>query len=164
LIFDDVLAALEARRSPVIITERSDHVALLAERFEKIARNVVVLKGGQSERQHRALMERLASIADHEERLLIATGRYVGEGFDDPRLDTLFLAMPISWRGALAQYAGRLHRLHDGKREVIIYDCVDPRVPMLARMAARRRAGYGSLGYEISLHSSEHKIELFARH
>jgi superfamily II DNA or RNA helicase len=164
LIFDDVLAALEAKRSPVIITERSDHVALFAERFEKFAKNVVVLKGGQSDRQRRALMERLASIADHEERLLIATGRYLGEGFDDPRLDTLFLAMPISWRGTLAQYAGRLHRLHDRKREVIIYDYVDPRVPMLARMAARRRAGYSSLGYEIGLNGSEHKMGLFADH
>lgn len=162
LIFDDVLAALEVRRSPVIITERSDHVALLAERFEKFAKNVVVLKGGQTERQRRALMERLSSIADHEERLLIATGRYLGEGFDDPRLDTLFLAMPISWRGTLAQYAGRLHRLHDRKREVIVYDYVDARVPMLARMAGRRRAGYGSLGYEIGLDSSEHKRGLFA--
>ena len=164
LIFDDVLAALDAKRSPVIITERSDHLALLAKRFEKFAKNVVVLKGGQSDRQRRALMERLSSVADHEERLLIATGRYLGEGFDDPRLDTLFLAMPISWRGTLAQYAGRLHRLHDGKREVIIYDYVDRRVPMLARMAAKRRAGYGSLGYEIGLDSSEHKKELFARH
>jgi superfamily II DNA or RNA helicase len=162
LIFDDVLAALEAKRSPVIITERSDHVALFAERFEKFAKNVVVLKGGQSDRQRRSLIERLASIADHEERLLIATGRYLGEGFDDPRLDTLFLAMPISWRGTLAQYAGRLHRLHDRKREVIIYDYVDPHVPMLARMAARRRAGYSSLGYGIGLNSSEHKRGLFA--
>ena len=162
LIFDDVLAALEAKRSPVIITERSDHVALFAERFEKFAKNVVVLKGGQSDRQRRFLIERLASIADHEERLLIATGRYLGEGFDDPRLDTLFLAMPISWRGTLAQYAGRLHRLHDRKREVIIYDYVDPHVPMLARMAARRRAGYSSLGYGIGLNSSEHKRGLFA--
>lgn len=112
--------ALEAKRSPVIITERSDHVALFAERFRKFAKNVVVLKGGQSDRERRALMERLASIADDEERLLIATGRYLGEGFDDPRPDTLFLAMPISWRGTLAQYAGRLHRRDDRKREVII--------------------------------------------
>jgi superfamily II DNA or RNA helicase len=95
-------------------------VALFAERFRKFAKNVVVLKGGQSDRERRALMERLASIADDEERLLIATGRYLGEGFDDPRPDTLFLAMPISWRGTLAQYAGRLHRRDDRKREVII--------------------------------------------
>jgi superfamily II DNA or RNA helicase len=161
LIFDDVLAALEAKRSPVIITERSDHVTFFANRFGKFAKNVVVLKGGQSDRQRRSLMERLRSIADHEERLLIATGRYLGEGFDDPRLDTLFLAMPISWRGTLAQYAGRLHRLHDSKRDVFIYDYVDPHVPMLARMAARRRAGYGSLGYEIGSNGSEQTKQLF---
>lgn len=130
-------------------------MALFAERFEKFAKNVVVLKGGQSDRQRRVLMERLASISDHEERLLIATGRYLGEGFDDPRLDTLFLAMPISWRGTLAQYAGRLHRLHDRKREVVIYDYVDRNVPMLARMAAKRRTGYGALGYEIGTNGSE---------
>lgn len=164
LIFDDVLAALETKRSPVIITERSDHVTLFAERFRKFAKNVVVLQGGQSDRQRRDLIERLASIADHEERLLIATGRYLGEGFDDPRLDTLFLAMPISWRGTLAQYAGRLHRLHDRKREVIIYDYVDPHIPMLARMAARRRTGYGSLGYEIGSNRSEQTKQLFAAH
>jgi superfamily II DNA or RNA helicase len=110
------------------------------------------------------LVERLASIADHEERLLIATGRYLGEGFDDPRLDTLFLAMPISWRGTLAQYAGRLHRLHDRKREVIIYDYVDSHIPALARMAARRRAGYSSLGYEIGSSGSEQTKQLFTAH
>ena len=83
--------------------------------------------------------------------MLIATGRYLGEGVDDPRLDTLFLVMPISRRGTLAEYAGRLHRLRDAKREVVIYDYVDPRVPMLTRMAARRRAEYGLLGYEIGV-------------
>lgn len=155
LIFDDVLAALEQKRSPVLITERSNHVTMLAERFERFAKNVIVLRGGQSEQQRRALAERLAAIADQEERLLIATGRYLGEGFDDSRLDTLFLAMPISWRGTLAQYAGRLHRLHDRKREVVIYDYVDRNVPMLARMAVKRRAGYGALGYEIGTNSSE---------
>lgn len=79
--------------------------------------------------------------------MLIATGRYIGEGFDDARLDTLFLTMPISWRGTLAQYAGRLHRLHPGKREVIIYDYVDEAVPVLARMSGKRIKGYDSLGY-----------------
>lgn len=80
----------------------------------------------------------------------MATGRYLGEGFDDPRLDTLFLTMPISWKGTLAQYAGRLHRLYDRKRDVIIYDYVDENVPVLARMAAKRRTGYGALGYTIT--------------
>jgi superfamily II DNA or RNA helicase len=77
----------------------------------------------------------------------VATGRYLGEGFDDARLDTLFLTMPISWRGILAQYAGRLHRLHAAKRDVVIYDYVDGNEPMLAKMAVKREAGYRSLGY-----------------
>ena len=87
---------------------------------------------------------------DTEERLVLATGRYLGEGFDDASLDTLFLTMPISWRGTLAQYVGRLHREHHAKREVIVYDYVDSGVAMLARMALKRQTGYRSLGYEIS--------------
>jgi superfamily II DNA or RNA helicase len=89
-------------------------------------------------------------VPDGEERVLLATGRYLAEGFDDPRLDTLFLTMPISWRGTLAQSAGRLHRLHRTKRQVIIFDYVDEREPVLARMAAKREAGCASLGYEIA--------------
>jgi hypothetical protein len=85
-----------------------------------------------------------------EERLVLATGRYLGEGFDDASLDTLFLTMPISWRGTLAQYVGRLHREHHAKREVIVYDYVDSGVPLLARMALKRQTGYRSLGYENS--------------
>ena len=81
--------------------------------------------------------------------MLVATGRYLGEGFDDARLDTLFLTMPISWRGTLAQYAGRLHRLHHSKREVRIYDYVDANEPMLSKMARKRLIGYRSLGYEV---------------
>ena len=89
----------------------------------------------------------LASIPVDEERLLLATGRYIGEGFDDACLDTLFLALPVSWKGTLVQYAGRLHRLHPGKREVRIVDYVDSKVPMLARMFERRRIGYRAMGY-----------------
>jgi len=147
MIFDDVLSALEAGRSPVVITERKDHLALLAECLAKFAKNVIVLQGGMGARQRRQAMAALATLPDHEERLLLATGRYLGEGFDDARLDTLFLTMPIAWRGTLAQYAGRLHRLHAAKREVIVYDYVDAEEPMLARMAAKRRAGYHNLGY-----------------
>ena len=97
----------------------------------------------------RNIAARLAAIPQGEERVIVATGRYLGEGFDDSRLDTLFLTMPIAWKGTLAQYAGRLHRLNDVKREVIIYDYVDMRVPALARMAAKRRIGYQSIGYKI---------------
>ena len=112
LIFDDILSALEAGRSPVVITERKDHLDMLAGRLSKFAKNVVVLRGGMGARRSRAASEALEAISDGEERVLVATGRYLGEGFDDARLDTLFLTMPISWRGTLAQYAGRLHRLH----------------------------------------------------
>jgi superfamily II DNA or RNA helicase len=89
----------------------------------------------------------LASIPVDEERLILATGRYIGEGFDDTRLDTLFLALPVSWKGTLVQYAGRLHRLHPGKHEVRIVDYVDSKVPMLARMFEKRRVGYRAMGY-----------------
>ena len=147
LIFDDILSALEAGRSPVVITERKDHLDLLADRLSKFAKNVIVLSGGMSARQLRAVTESLATIPAGEERILVATGRYLGEGFDDARLDTLFLTMPISWRGILAQYAGRLHRLYSAKRDVVIYDYVDGNEPMLAKMAAKREAGYRSLGY-----------------
>jgi superfamily II DNA or RNA helicase len=161
MIFDDVLSALEAGRSPVVITERKDHVDTLAERLSRFAKNVIVLRGGMCARDRRAALQALSQTPDDEERVLVATGRYLGEGFDDARLDTLFLAMPISWRGLLAQYAGRLHRLHPAKREVVIYDYVDELEPMLAKMALKRRAGYQSLGYtEIAgqdVHSSGHQ-------
>lgn len=147
LIFGDILSALEAGRSPVVITERKDHLDLLADRLAKFAKNVIVLRGGMSARQLRAATESLATIPAGEERVLVATGRYLGEGFDDARLDTLFLTMPISWRGILAQYAGRLHRLHAAKRVVVIYDYVDGNEPMLAKMAVKREVGYRSLGY-----------------
>jgi len=77
----------------------------------------------------------------------LATGRYIGEGFDDARLNTLFLALPVSWKGTLVQYAGRLHRLHPTKREVRIVDYVDRKVPMLARMFEKRLVGYRAMGY-----------------
>ena len=151
LIAEDVLKALSSNRSPLVLTERREHLALLVERLSPFARNVLVLKGGMGPRQRQQLIARLSEIPDKEERLLISTGRYLGEGFDDARLDTLFLALPVSWRGTLAQYAGRLHRLHDTKKEVIIYDYADLDVPVLARMFERRRQGYKAIGYEISV-------------
>ena len=158
LIFDDVLAALEERRSPIVITERKDHLQTIAERLSRFAKNVIVLKGGMRAKERKKATEALEAVPDGEERIIVATGRYLGEGFDDARLDTLFLTMPISWRGTLAQYAGRLHRLHGAKREVVIYDYVDVDEPVLAKMAAKREAGYKTLGYEVT-----HAGELFSR-
>jgi superfamily II DNA or RNA helicase len=146
VIFDDVLTALEAGRCPLILTERRDHLETLRARFERFTRNLVVLHGGMAAGKLRSAQAGLQP-GGTGERLVLATGRYLGEGFDDSRLDTLFLVMPISWSGTLAQYVGRLHRDHDGKREVMVYDYVDRAVPVLARMAAKREKGYKALGY-----------------
>ncbi len=150
MIIDDIIAAVEEGRSPVVITERTEHLELLAEALGKAVKHVIVLRGGMGVKQRRSVAEQLSSIPGSEERIIVATGRYLGEGFDDSRLDTLFLTMPISWKGTLSQYAGRLHRLHSGKREVRIYDYADFNVPMLARMHERRLNGYRAIGYERS--------------
>ncbi len=149
MIFNDVLQALEERRSPIVLTERREHLDYLVERFHNFTKNLIVLHGGKSSKKRHQELERLASIPDSEERLILATGRYVGEGFDDARLDTLFLTLPISWKGILVQYVGRLHRLHPDKTEVRVYDYVDREVSMLERMFQRRLRGYHAIGYTV---------------
>jgi superfamily II DNA or RNA helicase len=102
-------------RSSILLTERKDHLEVLATRLRSFVRHLVVLQGGMTPAERRDVAAQLASISDTDPRLVLATGRYIGEGFDDARLDTLFLTMPLSWKGTLVQYAGRLHRLHPGK-------------------------------------------------
>ena len=153
-ICEDVVVCVRAGRSPLVLTERTEHLDLLAQALEPHVRHVVVLRSGMGGKQRKAVAENLAAIPAHEERVLIATGKLVGEGFDDPRLDTLFLTLPVSWRGTVAQYAGRLHRLFDGKREVQIYDYADLEAPMLARMFDRRCRGYEAIGYTVVLPAS----------
>lgn len=150
LIISDLLEVLRSGRSPLLLTERTGHLDELANRLEGLVKHIIVLRGGISSKERRILAERLAAIPEGDERVLLATGRYIGEGFDDARLDTLFLAMPISWRGTLQQYAGRLHRLHENKRVVQIYDYVDVRVPMLMRMFEKRLRGYEGIGYKVT--------------
>jgi superfamily II DNA or RNA helicase len=116
-----------------VITERKDHLQTITRRLSRFGKNVIVLTGGMKAKERKQATAALESVPDGEERVIVATGRYLGEGFDDARLDTLFLTMPISWRGTLAQYAGRLHRLHAAKREVVIYDYVDEDEPVLAK-------------------------------
>jgi len=123
---------------------------------------VIVMTGGMRKRQRDSLAEKLASVSPSQERVIVATGRYLGEGFDDSRLDTLFLALPISWRGTLTQYAGRLHRLHVDKQDVIVFDYVDSEVRVLAGMYAKRRKGYKAIGYEIDLPGEGGKPAQFA--
>jgi superfamily II DNA or RNA helicase len=150
LIVEDVIAAVKAGRSPVVLTERREHLQVLVDALAPHVANVVALHGGIGVKRRREIAARLAAIPFTEERVLVATGRYLGEGFDDARLDTLFLALPISWRGTLAQYAGRLHRVGEGKTEVLIYDYADLDVPVLARMHERRLRGYRAMGYEVA--------------
>lgn len=154
LICEDVVQAVREGRSPVVLTERTEHLDHLAELLSPAIRHLIVLRGGMGRKALKAVLARLAAVPENEDRVLLATGRYIGEGFDDARLDTLFLTLPVSWRGTIAQYAGRLHRLHDRKREVRVYDYADLNVPMLARMFDRRCRGYEAIGYTILLPAS----------
>jgi superfamily II DNA or RNA helicase len=149
LICVDLMRSVKAGRSPILLTERTSQVDEFASRLTGLVKHIVVLKGGMGAKQRRAIAEQLTTIPDGEERVLLATGRCIGEGFDDARLDTLFLAMPISWRGTLQQYVGRLHRLHNNKREVIVYDYVDGCVPVFSAMYSKRVRGYEAVGYKI---------------
>jgi superfamily II DNA or RNA helicase len=149
MIANDIVRAVESGRCPLLLTGRTEHLQFFAARLASFAKHVFVLKGGMGKKQRRETAAALASVPEDESRVILATGSYIGEGFDDARLDTLFLVMPISWRGTLQQYVGRLHRLHDNKRIVQVYDYVDHCVPMLARMYKRRLKGYSAIGYVI---------------
>nr|WP_243346227.1 DEAD/DEAH box helicase [Mesoterricola sediminis] len=144
----DVRDALGEGRSPIVLTERKDHLERLKEALQDAAQHVVILHGGIPAKQRRLALERLAEVPERESRLILGIGRYIGEGFDDPRLDTLVLAMPIAWKGTLVQYAGRLHRLREGKEEVRIYDYQDASVPVFRKMFEKRLRTYRSMGYQ----------------
>jgi superfamily II DNA or RNA helicase len=154
MICADVLGAVREGRSPLLLTERIEHVLRLAQRLSDEIPHVITLQGAMGRKELQGALDSLAHIPDTVGRVILATGRYIGEGFDDPRLDTLFLTLPVSWRGTISQYLGRLHRLHGGKREVRVYDYADLNVPMLARMFDRRCRGYESLGYTMLLPAS----------
>ena len=154
LICRDLIQTLREGRSPLVLTERNEHLDSLAKQLASEVPHLVVLRGGMRKKELDANSARLAAIPADEARVILATGRYVGEGFDDARLDTLFLTLPVSWHGTIAQYVGRLHRLYDGKREVRVYDYADLNVPMLARMFDRRGRGYEAIGYKMQLPGS----------
>ncbi len=150
----DVRSALDEGRSPLVLTERRDHLEVLSERLSGAATHVLVLRGGHGAKRRRAILGELAKIPRDEPRLILATGRYVGEGFDDARLDTLFLTLPVSWKGTIVQYAGRLLRRAPEKKDVCIHDYVDVSVPVLLRMAERRLRGYRALGFLEATHDA----------
>jgi len=150
LIVNDILSTLKKNRNPLVLTERREHATKLGEMLTKLDVNALVLKGAMKAKERRYAAENLDNA-----QVIIATGKYLGEGFDLPKLDTLFLALPISWKGTLAQYAGRIHRQIEGKEEVTIYDYVDASLPMLQRMFKRRSKGYNAMGYEINTTAEE---------
>lgn len=117
--------------------------------FKGFVKNIIILTGGMKQKQQTEKLNALQNLKDNEERLIIATGKYIGEGFDHARLDTLFLVMPLSWKGTLQQYVGRLHRVHEEKSMVKVYDYVDQKEPMLQTMFDKRLKSYKSMGYRI---------------
>ncbi len=151
LILDDVAANLAEGRTPIILTARTAHVDILTEQCSKICPNVIRLVGNDSAKAKREVMSRLNDIPANEPLIVVATGKYVGEGFDLPRLDTLMLALPVSWKGLIAQYTGRLHRNYPGKNETRIYDYIDLRVPVCDSMYRKRLHGYKAVGYSIAV-------------
>ena len=148
LIVEDICKAVNTGRTPIILTNRTAHVSVLAEKLNATIKNVISLTGAGTTREKREAMQRLQNIPDSEQLVIVATGKYVGEGFDYPRLDTLFLALPISWKGLLTQYAGRLHREYEGKKDVRIYDYIDIHEPICDSMYRKRLKGYAALGYK----------------
>lgn len=146
-IIDDIKSALENRRTPLVLTTRTAHVRTLAQMLQPFADHVVQLVGADSNKEKRIALQKLQAIPQTESLAIVATGKYIGEGFDYPRLDTLFLTMPIAWKGNIEQYAGRLHREYDGKSEVQIYDYIDFHVPLCDSMYRKRLKGYSAAGY-----------------
>jgi superfamily II DNA or RNA helicase len=150
MIVRDVIGAAADGRFPLVLSERKDHLQILADMLSGKIENVIVMKGGMGKKHRKSIQLILDTLPENGRSVIIATGKYLGEGFDDPRLDTLFLTLPISWRGTIAQYAGRLHRIIDRKKEVLIYDYADLDVPVLSRMYERRIRGYRSIGYQVA--------------
>ena len=159
LIVSDVKAAVKAGRTPLALSDRIEHLKLLKEKLKDAARNVIVITGKGTQKQKKEQLEILNKVPASESLIVLATGKYAGEGFDNPRLDTLMLAMPFSWKGTLAQYCGRLHRNFAGKEEVLIFDYVDFRLSVFDRMYRNRLKGYKQLGYTIKPVSDSEKKE-----
>lgn len=149
LIIEDVIKSVENRRTPLILSDRISHLEYLEEKLKSAAKNVILITGKGTQKQKKEQLEKLKSVSDDESLIVLATGKYAGEGFDLPRLDTLMLALPFSWKGMLQQYCGRLHRNFEGKEEVQIFDYVDIRIPTFDRMYQNRLKGYKQLGYKL---------------
>ena len=147
-IIEDVKNCVAAGRTPVVLSRYKDHSEKFYERLKNYADHVFLMTGNNSKKEHRKILEQMHQIDKNESLILIATGSLVGEGFDFPRLDTLFMATPVSFRSVVEQYAGRLNRDYAGKENVIIYDYVDNHIPMFNNMYMKRLKAYKQIGYE----------------
>lgn len=150
-IISDAVRLIAEGRTPLLLTERKEHAMRLTEELHGKAEHIFLLLGSGKQKEKREKLAALQAVPTGESLAVVATGKYIGEGFDEPRLDTILLTMPISWKGTLAQYAGRLHRNYVGKQEVRIYDYVDVHIPALERMYHKRLKGYPELGYSVKL-------------
>ncbi len=158
MILADALKMINAGRTPILLTERKEHASFLASKLQEHVKNVFLMIGSDGQKVKREKLSALQDVPADEPLAVVATGKYIGEGFDAPRLDTLLLAMPISWKGRLAQYAGRLHRNYEGKQEVRIYDYVDIHIPKLERMYQKRQKGYADIGYQVKFGEADEDL------
>ena len=149
VIVDDVVAALDRWRQCLVLTQRKEHCRLLSERLNRLGKAPLILSGEVGKRQRTTIIETIQNAPSDKEMLVIATGEYLGEGFDCPRIDTLFLAFPISFKGKIVQYVGRALRSYPGKSSVEVYDYCDTQVLVLTKMYNRRLKTYKSLGFDI---------------
>lgn len=159
LIVSDVIHAIDSGRNPLILTERTSHIEQLVNLMSNKDFEVIVLSGDLKTSERKESLRKIRALEDKDRFVIIATGKLIGEGFDEARLDTLFMAMPIAWKGTITQYAGRLHRNFEGKDEVLIYDYVDVHIPVLERMYHKRLTAYRSVGYSVRANGTEHNIE-----
>ena len=148
-IIRDVADCVQAGRTPVILTKDVDHAKKLAEGLKKYADRLILLTGSNGTKTRRAQVDELNAVADSDSLILVGTGSLLGEGFDYPRLDTLFMATPVSGENVVEQYVGRLNRDYEGKENVIVYDYVDSHIPKFDKMYAARLKAYKKIGYEL---------------
>ncbi len=153
----DVADCVKAGRTPVVLTKYVDHAKKLSERLKTYADRVILLTGADGTKARRAQVEELHQVKDSESLILVGTGSLLGEGFDFPRLDTLFMATPVSGESVVEQYVGRLNRDYEGKENVIVYDYVDSHIPKFDKMYAARLRAYKKIGYELCVNACGEK-------
>ena len=159
LIVEDVIKCVDEGRTPVVLSRYLDHAKKLYEHLLKYADNVFLLSGQNTKKVNDEILEQMNQVKPDASMILVATGKLIGEGFDFPRLDTLIMATPVSWKGVVEQYAGRLNRDYEGKESVIIYDYVDRHISMFDKMYYKRLSAYKQIGYDVYSGIDSEKIE-----